>query len=382
MKHYAVLLFSLMLAACGAAPVVQQPDRLFNDNLFLAPSERISADDLFALSDEMKHYLATEIAGELRAKSRQQGLFDALYTKGKLKLEFDSAMTRNAAQAFAARSGNCLSLVIMTAAFAKEMGLPVLYQSAFEEDTLSRSGDIQFFIGHVNLTLGRHQSYDGFGRNGPDLTIDFLLPQEIRGLRTRLIGEETIVAMYMNNRAAELFTQGLVNNAYWWARAAIVQDPGFVSSYNTLGIIYHRHGNLAEAEKVLAYALEREPRSPHVMSNLVSVLNAQGRVAESRILARKLEQMEPDPPFSFFDRGLTAMRNGDFKAARDLFAKEVDRAPYYHEFHFWLAVAYVGLGEMEQAKEQLTIAMEYSTTRNDRDLYAAKLDRIRSLHLQ
>jgi tetratricopeptide (TPR) repeat protein len=118
------------------------------------------------------------------------------------------------------------------------------------------------------------------------------------------------------------------------------------------------------------------------MSNLVSVLNAQGRVAESRILARKLEQMEPDPPFSFFDRGLTAMRNGDFKAARDLFAKEVDRAPYYHEFHFWLAVAYVGLGEMEQAKEQLTIAMEYSTTRNDRDLYAAKLDRIRSFHLQ
>jgi Flp pilus assembly protein TadD len=179
-----------------------------------------------------------------------------------------------------------------------------------------------------------------------------------------------------------LFTQGLVNNAYWWARAAIVQDPGFVSSYNTLGIIYHRHGNLAEAEKVLAYALELEPRSPHVMSNLVSVLNAQGRVAESRILARKLEQMEPDPPFSFFDRGLTAMRNGDFKAARDLFAKEVDRTPYYHEFHFWLAVAYVGLGEMEQAKEQLTIAMEYSTTRNDRDLYAAKLDRIRSLHLQ
>jgi hypothetical protein len=37
---------------------------------------------------------------------------------------------------------------------------------------------------------------------------------------------------------------------------------------------------------------------------------------------------------------------------------------------------------MEQAKEQLTIAMEYSTTRNDRDLYASKLDRIRSLHLQ
>ncbi len=382
MKHYMVLLFSLILAACVATPVVPQPDRLFNDSLFLAPSERISTDDVFALSDETEHYLDTEIAREWRAKSRQQGLFDALYTKGKLKLEFDSAMTRNAAQAFAARSGNCLSLVIMTAAFAREMGLPVRYQSAFVDQTWSRSGDIQFFSGHVNLTLGRRQTHDGFRHNEPDLTIDFLAPPEIRGLRTRPIGEATIVAMYMNNRAAELFARGLVDNAYWWARAAIGQDAGFLSAYNTLGIIYQRHGNLAEAEKVLAYALEREPGNPHIMSNLVSVLSAQGRVEESSILARKLDQIEPNPPFSFFDRGLTAMRNGDFKAARDLFAKEVDRAPYYHEFHFWLAAAYVGLGEMEHAKEQLTIAMEYSTTRNDRDLYATKLDRIRSSHLQ
>ena len=378
MKHYAVLLFSLLLAACATTPVVRQPDRLFNDSLFLAPSERISADDVFALSDEMKHYLDTEIARESNSKSRQEGLFDALYTKGKLKLEFDSAMTRNAAQAFAARSGNCLSLVIMTAAFAREMGLPVRYQSAFVDDVWSRSGDVQFFIGHVNLTLGR----GGLGRNETELTIDFLPPEEIRRVRTRPIGEKTIVAMYMNNRAAELFTQGRVNDAYWWARAAIGQDPGFLSSYNTLGIIYQLHGNLAEAEQALAYALERAPGNPHVMSNLVWVLNAQGRAAESRILALKLEQLEPNPPFSFFNRGLAALREGNFQAARDLFTKEIDRAPDYHEFHFWLAIAYAGLGEMEKVKNQLTIAMEYSTTRKDRDLYAAKLDRIRSSRLQ
>ena len=103
---------------------------MFNDHLFVAATERISADDVFALSDEMKRYLDTEIAGQIRAKGSRQGLFDALYSKGQLKLEYDSVMTRNAAQAFAARSGNCLSLVIMTAAFAKEMGLPVRYQRA------------------------------------------------------------------------------------------------------------------------------------------------------------------------------------------------------------------------------------------------------------
>ena len=35
----------------------------------------------------------------------------------------------------------------MTAAFAKDMGLPVTYQSAFLDESWGRSGDIHFFIG-------------------------------------------------------------------------------------------------------------------------------------------------------------------------------------------------------------------------------------------
>jgi len=89
---------------------------------------------VFAVSPEMRHYLHTEIAPHLHREGPLQGLFDALYSKRQLKLEYDSAMTRNAAQAFAARSGNCLSLVIMTAAFANEMGLPVQFQSVLGEE--------------------------------------------------------------------------------------------------------------------------------------------------------------------------------------------------------------------------------------------------------
>jgi Flp pilus assembly protein TadD len=155
-----------------------------------------------------------------------------------------------------------------------------------------------------------------------------------------------------------------------------------VSAYNTLGVIYRRHGNPAEAESAFAYALEREPRNTRVMSNLVRALNDQGKVAEAETLGRRLEEIEPNPVFSYFDRGIKAMREGNYKAARDLFAKEVDRAPYYHEFHFWLANAYLGLGKVDQARRELTLAFEYSTTRHDHDLYAAKLDRMRSTKLQ
>jgi len=378
MKTWAVLLLCVILAGCAAAPVTQQSGRLFNDQLFVGGAGQVNADDLFALSDEMRQYLRKEMAEQALVKGSQQALFDALYGKGELRLEYDSAITRNAAEAFAARSGNCLSLVIMTAAFAKELGLPVRYQMAVAEEIWGRSGDVHFFIGHVNLTLGRPQTHPPTRRDQVDLTIDFLPPMEIRGLRTQVISEETIVAMYMNNRAAELFTEEKLNEAYWWARAAIGQDPRFLGSYITLGAIYRRHGNPAEAERVLADALAREPANTRVMSNLIPVLNDLGRVAESKSLARKLEQLEPDPPFSFFNRGMAALRNGDNKAARDLFAREVDRAPYYHEFHYWLAVACAGLGETERARKELTIAMEISSTRKDQAVYAAKLARINS----
>jgi Tfp pilus assembly protein PilF len=271
----------------------------------------------------------------------------------------------------------------MTAAFAKEMGLNVTFGQIYLPPTWSRSGDIYVMIGHVNLTLGQRFSEVGPHYYQSDkLTIDFLPPSEVRGLRTRVIGEKTIVAMYMNNRAVESMTDGQLDDAYWWAREAVLQDPKFTSAYNTLGAIYQRHGDLKSAERVLSYALAREPRNTRVMSNLAPVYDALGRTADANALRIEMAQLEPDPPFSYFNHGLGAMSRGDYQLAKAMFAKEVDRAPYYHEFHFWLAAACARLGELDLAREQMALAIENSPTRRARDIYAAKLDRINAYRTQ
>ena len=378
MRACLCLLVSLLLGACAPAPVAPSTAQLFRDLLFRTPSERIAAGDIFAVSEPMKRFLRAELGGAHGA-GIQQRFAEALYTKGELRIEYESVRTRSASETFDARAGNCLSLVIMTAALAKEIGLPVRYQRVYVDDTWTRSGDVTFTVGHVNIGLGRRQLDGGFGRNDTDMmTIDFLPPRDLRGVHTRQLEEETVAAMYMNNRAAESFMRGRLDDAYWWARAAIERDPGFVGSYNTLGVIYRRHGNPKEAEQALARALELEPANPHAMSNLIPVLDDLGRFAESKHVARKLAELEPNPPFSFYDRGLAALKRSDFTAARDFFVREIDRAPYHHEFHYWLAVAYSGLGDRERARKELEIALETSTTRNDRDLYAAKLDRIKT----
>ena len=340
---------------------------------------RIDATDVFAMTPAMKAYLEGDVARLARVRGRQRALFDALYERSQLKLEYDAAMTRNASEAFEARAGNCLSLVIMTAAFAKEMGFIVRYQNVFTDETWSRSGDYYLSIGHVNLSLVRKRGEDPLIRNDSDtMTIDFLPPADLRGARTWVIEEPTIVAMYMNNRAVEALTAGHMDDAYWWAREAIVQEPHFLSAYNTLGVVYQKHGNLAHAKRTFDFILAREPANTRAMSNLALVLHDQGNLVAAAELNRRLEQMEPNPPFGYFKRGMAAMQAGDYRTARDMFAREVDRAAYYHEFHFWLALAYLGLGETDQARKHMTIAVDNSTTRKDHDLYAAKLGRIQA----
>jgi Flp pilus assembly protein TadD len=373
---------ALALAGCAAVPPAAESDPLFADALFAPPSEPVDASRVFAASEAMRRYIAEEIGDLPGSKGRQQALMDALRNTAKLKLEYDAAYTRNAAEAFEARTGNCLSLVIMTASLARELGIPVRFQSVFVEETWSRQGDLYFSIGHVNLALGGRPPKLGTRiDDGEQLIVDFLPPPDLKGLNWRVVNDQTILAMYMNNRAAESIADGRLDDAYWFAREAIRQDPTFVVAQNTLGVIYQRRGHLAQAERVLARALDLEPRNTRILTNLANAYRALGRSADARRLDERLASLEPDPPFAFFNRGLEAAKAGDWKNARALFAKEVDRAPYYHEFHFWLAVALANLGEPEGARRHLALAMENSTTRRDHDLYAAKLQRIGSARL-
>lgn len=380
MRTWSALLLSLVLCACGSLQPKTAPaaaEELFHDELFAKPAERIDASQIFAVSDAMREYLRGDIARQ-RLQGRQRALLDALYKHGQLKLEYDSGMTRNAAQAFEARAGNCLSLVIMTAAFAKELDIPVEYQSAFTEETWSRQGGLLFRSGHVNVTLGRRIADIHTPNEGSALTVDFLPADELRGMRTHVIGEETVVAMYMNNRAAESLVRGDLDAAYAWAREAMRSEPGFMSARNTLGVVYLRHGNLAQAAAVFDSVLQREPENTRAMSNLALVLRQQGRVQEAAALMQRMASIDPNPPFHYFNLGLAAMEKADFGSARDFFAKEVSRAEYYHEFHFWLGLANYKLGQMDEARRHLKLAMENSTTRRDHDLYEAKLAWLRA----
>ena len=382
MKRLAILLSMSLLAGCASVqPPAIPPPPVFEDAAFAPPSEPVRTDTLFALSPAMRAYLESSTFSTLiRERGARHGLVDALYSKTDLQIEYESTTTRTAAQTYAVRSGNCLSLVIMTAAFAKALGMPLRYQNIDAENIWSRENGLYLASSHVNILLSDRRLPNVYsGDLDMELLVDFIPGTQAARLRSRVIDEADIVALYLNNRAAEMLVQNRVDDAYWWARAAVQTRPQSAVILNTLGVIYKQHGKLQMAEQTFRAALAREPENIMVLRNLHPVLLDQGKAEAAALLARQIDAIEPVPPYHYFDQGMLALNAGQPGKARTLFEREIKRAPFNDEFRFWLGVTYLRLGEVRGAREQLAKAVENSTRRETRDHYSAKLAYLRKL---
>jgi Flp pilus assembly protein TadD len=379
-----------VLGGCASTEPRMPPDALFDDGLFKPPTQRPDASVVFALDPAMRAYLAESIAPRARRVGGQRALFDTLYGGGReLRVDFDASATRTAAETFDARSGNCLSLVVMTTAFAKALGMTVSYQSPIAEEIWSRRGGLTIRNGHVNVTLGPRRidfphrvpgAFPSFGMASSDLTIDFLPPEQLRGLRMRPLTEATLLSMYMNNRAVEALTTDRLDDAYWWAREGVRQDPGFAGALNTLGVIFLRRDAPMQAERALRRALDVETRNTLALGNLAQALERRGRSDEAAEVRRRLAALEPQPAYAQFDRGLRAAQDGDWVTARRLFASEAALPNYDPEVSLWLGVAEYRLGRFEAARERLEQALKDGSTPDERARYAAKLEWLRGVH--
>ncbi len=373
-----------LLGACSSTVVVAPhlPPDLWQDAAFARaqqPPPASPGQALLAMSPAMQAYAEHTLPGLSHVSDPRRALLSALYQRDALRLVYDDTRTRTAAEAFDERAGNCLSLVVMTAAFAKHMGLPFSYQQVEVQETYSRRGGMHVASGHVNLVLAKPRAAQlRAGTEDADLTVDFLPLTRASLLRTQPLQEHTVVAMYLNNRAAELLTDKRLNDAYAWARAAVQQDPQFLPALNTLAVIYLRADLPQAAHLALRQVLTKDTKNTAALTNLVRTLTLLGRTEEAQATALLLAQLQPEAPFVDFERGQQALAAGDFSRAREHFLRELRRQPEQHEVHFWAAVADWHLGDRSGARQHLLRARESSPTREAELRYTAKLDSLRA----
>ncbi|MGH8148125.1 MAG: tetratricopeptide repeat protein [Rhodanobacteraceae bacterium] len=373
------ILFVVSVAGCVHVPTATTSEvkPLFRDALFAPPTEPIDRRAIFAVDASMRRFLAREILPQTRHQDPRLVLFKALH--GKLRVKYDTEKTRTASQTFTTRKGNCLSLVIMAAAFAKQLGIRVTYEQVYDVGNWSRDASFAVLSQHVNLVLGSRAPIAGadLGKS-TRMIVDFLPPRQVENAAVRAISRQTIVAMYMNNRAAEVMIGGDLDRAYWFARAALDVDPAFVVAANTLGVIYKKRGYPTAAEQALRYVLKREPGNVPALTNLSQILEAEGRTAEAHAVQKRLAEIRRHPPFYFYDRGMEALRANDYHAAARLFEKALSLRPYDVPSHFELSVVALHLGDARRARRQMQLAVKNSTTPETRAIYTAKLRQLES----
>ena len=90
----------------------------------------------------------------------------------------------------------------MTGALAQAMGLTVRYQTVFGDESFERTGDLAIEVGNVDLTAEeRLRNPDFLSTDRDPLTVDFPPARGGRRRRPRAIGEHTVIAMFLNDRA-------------------------------------------------------------------------------------------------------------------------------------------------------------------------------------
>lgn len=367
-----LLVLALALAGCASAP---RPDLtpLWDEARYAAIPEP-SPEALFALTPAMREFLRVELRHATRQYGAQLGLYNALMENGHLRIEYDGSRTRTAAEAFDARAGNCLSLVLMTAAFAREMKLNVHYQLVEIPDIWTRSQQFTLLNDHVNLSLSdrvRGHTPTTLGT----LTVDFQPIEDPRLARARRLSEEAVVAMYFNNRAVELLELGRHAEAYQALRAALRSDPEYLNALNTLAVLHRRQGDLARAEAALRLLIAHQPYNRHAATNLVTVLEDAGRHEEAQTLARTL----PPSPFADLERGQALARAGRWAEALRAYERQLRVAPDFHALHLEMARAHLQLGDLGGAQRHLQLAFDTAPSLDWRQAYQAKLRALRRL---
>ncbi|MBC3884827.1 tetratricopeptide repeat protein [Undibacterium griseum] len=368
------ILLPLLLGACASTPPLARNGTEFQDHLFQPPAHPVRSQDILSVSQEMQHFLTHEVAHSVRNNGLRRGLYNAL-TNGWLTIDYDTEITKNASETFQTRSGNCLSLVLMTAALAKQLDLKVDYQNVFLEDSWTQADNLYIATGHVNVIIGKRPShYDAEMDNYNILIIDFSPAQQAIRQKSESITEARVLSMYLNNRAVELLSTGNINDAYWYIKEAIRQDPAFYAAYNTLGVVYRRHGDILQAEQIFREILQASPDNVIALSNLQETLEKSAHYAEADSIAQRLHKLQPHPPFYFLNLAKAEMQHGNLTQAKNFIEKEIQRDPYNDESHFLLAQIHYQLGEMSNVEKQLLLARENSSTRKTYDLYSSKLN--------
>ncbi len=354
-----VLATLAIVAGCSSAPRDPTAEAdLWQDAVFDAPAHAVAVDtaDLFRLDPGLLQALHEGSGAAASAKQRRAQLLELVFGSEMKAFRYAGGHSTVAADTWRRRSGDCLSLSIMTLALARALDLRVQVQEVQIPPAFDRRGGVDFLNAHVNVLLRNDQPLQAMNRWLPagDIVIDFE-PQPGTRQRGVALSDTAILSRFLNNLAAEHLAAGRDALAYAHFKAAIVADPSYAAAYSNLAQLYLRAGLSGSAEALLRRALALDTQTDLALGSLHRLLLAQGRDAEAADIQRQLLARRERDPYYWLGLGIERLRQARLAEAIDALERAQELTTGFEEVHRYLAIAYWHHGDERKAREQLAV---------------------------
>lgn len=326
----AVLAWSVAVPAAVAPAVPPMP-----------PPEQV-----MAVPPELRAQLQQHVTGG-SAKLRLERLTEFLVQESGLGMEYSADATFTVEQAYRTRKANCLTFTLLTVALARESGLQAYGQKLDDIVAWQVGGDIVYRFDHVNagITIGRSR-----------LTVDVARNRVMARHPPHPISDQHLLALYYNNRAAELVAGAALAEAAPYMAMALQLAPRHASAWANAGVLHLRQGDPGAAERDYLKALALDPTNAGALVNLMTLYRDNGDEARRAIYARRLEKIQVKDPYFQFLQAEDDEKQGDYAGAVQHYRRAIRLYDGDSRFYVGLARAYQQLGEEGHARRAMNRA--------------------------
>jgi len=307
---------------------------------------------------------------ELRAQLQQQVIGPGGSTTARLRrlvnfmlgqnpglgIQYAVDATSTVEQAYRTRKANCLTFTLLTVALAREAGLRAYGQGVDEVLAWREEDGTIYRINHVSAGVAIGETH---------FTVDFARDSAIARNPSKPIPDRQLLALYYNNRAADLMLSASPAAAAPYMTMSLQLDPGYANSWSNAGVLRLHQGDARAAERDYLKALALDPVNADALFNLVTLYQNNGDGARSAIFERRLEKVRQKDPYYQFLLALYDEKQRDYALAVEHYKQAIHMYDGEPRFYLGLARVYQQLGDQRRARHALrrahTLAQKSAT---------------------
>ena len=328
--HAAILAWSMT-----TAPVPVMPP----------PEPMPSPEQIMAVPPALRAQLQRQVIGDGGpGRQRMQRLVEFLFDPSGLGMTYATDATLTVAQAYQQRKANCLTFTLLTVALAREAGLDAHAQEIDDVVAWRVEDNVVYRFNHVNaqIAIGRMR-----------YTVDVARDEVLTRHQPESISDQRLLALYYNNRAAELLADNQPDVAAPYMAMTLQLAPRYASGWANAGVLRLRQGDLRGAERDYLKALGFDPAHAGALFNLVTLYRDRGDGVRSARFQQRLEKVQMKDPYFQFLLAMDDERQGDYAGAVRHYRSAIHLYRGDSRFYAGLARVYLQLGEERQARRAM-----------------------------